>query len=113
MPCDWMGGCAWLIIALAPASPTPRAPSHPVTWHGRGGNVEGSGSFDGWQSMVPLERQGAHDEEGCASFSAELKLYPGEYEYKFIVDGNWIAGALARSYTRAHLLAMRVCGVYA
>ena len=23
-------------------------------------------------------------------FASEVRLYPGEYEYKFVVDGNWM-----------------------
>ena len=47
--------------------------------------------------MVPLERQSEFDSEGSAEFSVVMRLYPGSYEYKFVVDGNWLAGACARS----------------
>ena len=41
------------------------------------------GSYNGWGEPTPLERlQGG-------SFGAELLMYPGRYEVKFIVDGNW------------------------
>eukprot|EP00793_Prasinoderma_coloniale_P001501 PRCOL_00003305-RA len=62
-----------------------------VEWSGRAHHVEISGSFDGWTSMVPLERQSEFDSEGSAEFSVVMRLYPGSYEYKFVVDGNWLA----------------------
>lgn len=38
-------------------------------------------------AQVPLEkREGTEDE-----FAVEMHLYPGEYEYKFIIDGKWTA----------------------
>ncbi|XP_024991784.1 protein PTST homolog 2, chloroplastic-like [Cynara cardunculus var. scolymus] len=41
------------------------------------------GSFDGWTSQIKMEKT------KTGIFSASLKLYPGRYEIKFIVDGIW------------------------
>ncbi|XP_023747925.1 protein PTST homolog 2, chloroplastic isoform X1 [Lactuca sativa] len=41
------------------------------------------GSFDGWTSQIKMEKT------VTGIFSTSLKLYPGKYEIKFIVDGIW------------------------
>ncbi|PWA50560.1 cyclomaltodextrinase [Artemisia annua] len=41
------------------------------------------GSFDGWTSQIKMEKT------STGIFSSSLKLYPGRYEIKFIVDGIW------------------------
>nr|GEY32979.1 protein PTST homolog 2, chloroplastic [Tanacetum cinerariifolium] len=41
------------------------------------------GSFDGWTSQIKMEKT------KTGIFSSTLKLYPGRYEIKFIVDGIW------------------------
>ncbi|KAI4314222.1 hypothetical protein L6164_027155 [Bauhinia variegata] len=41
------------------------------------------GSFDGWSNQRKME------ESDPGVFSLSLKLYPGKYEIKFIVDGEW------------------------
>ena len=42
------------------------------------------GSFNGWNSAAnPLKQ----DKEG--TWSAVVDLYPGTYEYRFIVDDRW------------------------
>lgn len=41
------------------------------------------GSFDGWTSQIKMEKT------KTGIFSTSLKLYPGRYEIKFIVDGIW------------------------
>ena len=40
-----------------------------------------AGDFDGW-NPIPMTR-------GNNAFSTSVELYPGEYQYKFIVDGVW------------------------
>jgi 5'-AMP-activated protein kinase regulatory beta subunit len=43
-----------------------------------------AGSFNEWnREATPMERQ----EDG--GWSVSLKLPPGHYEYKFVVDGDW------------------------
>lgn len=44
--------------------------------------VQVTGSFGAWQEKTQLVKKGD-------AWEAELKLKPGEYEYKFIVDGDW------------------------
>ncbi len=43
-----------------------------------------AGSFNGWDPQsTPMEPQGVD------TWLAELELPPGQYEYKFVVDGAW------------------------
>jgi hypothetical protein len=51
--------------------------------HKDAGNVYLSGSFNSWNtSDIPMEP--------CDSgWTARVKLIPGKYAYKFIIDGNW------------------------
>ncbi len=44
-----------------------------------------SGSFNKWNTEKLLAKK---DSKG--SWSAKAALKPGRYEYKFIVDGNWV-----------------------
>ncbi|KAF8733870.1 hypothetical protein HU200_014722 [Digitaria exilis] len=54
-----------------------------IMWANPASEVLLVGSFDGWTSQRKLERS----ESGM--FSLNLRLYPGRYEIKFIVDGVW------------------------
>ncbi|XP_072955776.1 protein FLOURY ENDOSPERM 6, chloroplastic isoform X2 [Typha angustifolia] len=54
-----------------------------IIWPNTASEVLLAGSFDGWTSQRRMERS----REGV--FSLLLKLYPGRYEIKFIVDGTW------------------------
>ncbi|XP_062212074.1 protein FLOURY ENDOSPERM 6, chloroplastic-like isoform X2 [Phragmites australis] len=54
-----------------------------IVWPNPASEVLLVGSFDGWTSQRKLERS----ERGI--FSINLRLYPGRYEIKFIVDGVW------------------------
>jgi 1,4-alpha-glucan branching enzyme len=52
-----------------------------------------AGSFNNWDPRAnPLQ----HDGEGC--WRVELILARGRYEYRFVVDGNWIDDPLAAAY---------------
>jgi len=52
--------------------------------------VEVAGSFNGWQpSLTPLRNIGAGD------WRVRLMLRAGEYEYRFVVDGQWVDDPLA------------------
>eukprot|EP00262_Sarcandra_glabra_P015834 TRINITY_DN4982_c0_g1_i1.p1 TRINITY_DN4982_c0_g1~~TRINITY_DN4982_c0_g1_i1.p1 ORF type:complete len:320 (+),score=59.24 TRINITY_DN4982_c0_g1_i1:391-1350(+) len=55
-------------------------------WYGMAENVQVMGSFDGWSQGEQLspEYTGAF-----TKFSTTLKLRPGRYEIKFLVDGEW------------------------
>ncbi|XP_068652543.1 protein PTST, chloroplastic isoform X2 [Aristolochia californica] len=57
-----------------------------LLWFGMAETVQVVGSFDGWS-------EGEHMSAECTGnftkFSATLKLRPGRYEIKFLVDGQW------------------------
>jgi len=55
-----------------------------IMWANPASEVLLVGSFDGWTSQRKLERT---SERGM--FTLNLRLYPGRYEIKFIVDGVW------------------------
>ena len=44
-----------------------------------------SGSFNDWNASVKKMK----DVKGDGRFTATAMLFPGEYEYKFVVDGDW------------------------
>ena len=46
--------------------------------------MEVEGSFDGWQTRTQLHRSGNRE------FSVIKSFPPGVYQYKFIVDGEWM-----------------------
>ncbi|XP_023542269.1 protein PTST homolog 2, chloroplastic-like isoform X2 [Cucurbita pepo subsp. pepo] len=54
-----------------------------VVWPNSAAEVLLVGSFDGWSTQRKMERS------STGVFSLFLKLYPGKYEIKFIVDGQW------------------------
>lgn len=54
-----------------------------ILWANSGSEVLVTGSFDGWATQRKMEKSSS----GICSLS--LKLYPGQYEIKFIVDGLW------------------------
>ena len=48
------------------------------------GKVMLAGDFNNWQhARTPLKK-------GKKAWEKDLVLKPGKYEYKFVVDGNWI-----------------------
>nr|CAD1822707.1 unnamed protein product [Ananas comosus var. bracteatus] len=49
-------------------------------------SVQVMGSFDGWSQGEEMSREYSGD---YARFSATVKLRPGKYEIKFLVDGEW------------------------
>ncbi|KAL1355126.1 hypothetical protein AAHE18_05G092000 [Arachis hypogaea] len=54
-----------------------------VVWHNPASQVYLVGSFDGWSTQRKMEKS------NTGMFSLNLQLYPGKYEIKFIVDGEW------------------------
>lgn len=48
--------------------------------------VQVMGSFDGWSHGEHMSPEYTGD---FTKFSATLKLRPGKYEIKFMVDGQW------------------------
>ena len=49
-----------------------------------GKNVAVAGSFSEWQPDKVLK-----DKNGDGNYSCRIMLLPGEYQYKFLVDGEW------------------------
>ncbi|CAI5478508.1 unnamed protein product [Closterium sp. Yama58-4] len=54
-----------------------------VVWPNPGNEVLLTGSFNGWTNRIKMVKSNA------GVFVTTLHLYPGQYEVKFIVDGNW------------------------
>lgn len=54
-----------------------------IVWPNSASEVFLAGSFDGWATQRKMEKS------RTGIFSLYLKLYPGRYEIKFIVDGTW------------------------
>ncbi|XP_042018502.1 protein PTST homolog 2, chloroplastic-like isoform X2 [Salvia splendens] len=54
-----------------------------IVWPNSAAEVSLVGSFDGWTTQRRMRRSKS------GMFSITLKLYPGRYEIKFIVDGKW------------------------
>jgi len=55
-------------------------------WEGGGKAVYVSGSFDNWKSKIPMAK--SHGD-----FYTILNLPEGDHQYKFHVDGNWVANS--------------------
>ena len=49
-----------------------------------GKKVFAAGSFNNWQPDRELK-----DKDHTGVYRCQLRLEPGEYQYKFVVDGNW------------------------
>ena len=58
-------------------------------------HVSLSGEFNGWSpDATPLQRhEGGH-------WETTIALAPGRYQYKFVVDGQWIPDPLASEHVR-------------
>ncbi|KAJ0257753.1 Protein PTST 2 [Hirschfeldia incana] len=54
-----------------------------IVWPNSATEVLLTGSFDGWSTQRKMKKA----QNGV--FSLSLKLYPGKYQIKFIVDGQW------------------------
>lgn len=54
-----------------------------IVWPNAASEVLLAGSFDGWATQRKMVKS------YTGMFSLRLKLYPGRYEIKFIVDGEW------------------------
>lgn len=55
-----------------------------------GSKVFLAGDFNGWDP----EAKPMVDKKGDGDFSVTLSLRPGEYQYKFVVNGTWCADPL-------------------
>ena len=49
-----------------------------------GRTVMVAGSFNNWQPEKQMQ-----DKKGDGVYRCQLRLLPGEYQYKFVVDGIW------------------------
>jgi hypothetical protein len=50
-----------------------------------GKNVQVAGSFNDWKENKVLI-----DKENTGVYRCQLRLVPGVYQYKFLVDGQWL-----------------------
>ena len=50
-----------------------------------------AGSFNNWEPANKFLQP-----SGAGSWSEEISLTPGIYEYRFVVDGEWLADPLAK-----------------
>ena len=56
-----------------------------------------SGDFNGWSpDAAPMKR------EDAGHWETTVELAPGRYEYKFVVDGQWIPDPLAHDHVWNH-----------
>ncbi|XP_057434385.1 protein PTST homolog 3, chloroplastic isoform X2 [Lotus japonicus] len=71
--------------------------------------VEVAGSFNGWSDRIKMDPQpsaGVIDLVGSRKpkiWSTTLWLYPGVFEIKFVVDGDWRTDPQRESVTRGHI----------
>ncbi|XP_005721250.1 5'-AMP-activated protein kinase subunit beta-2 [Pundamilia nyererei] len=61
----------------------PQARPTVIRWAGGGKEVYIAGSFNNWNTKIPLNK--SHND-----FVAILDLPEGEHQYKFFVDGQWV-----------------------
>ena len=54
-----------------------------------------AGSFNNWQPVKQLK-----DRDNNGVYRCQLRLEPGEYQYKFIVDGDWCLDAENPNFTQ-------------
>ena len=57
--------------------------------------VQLAGSFTQWKPVEMEKNSAAADEK----WALKLDLSPGEYEFKFVVDGNWVCDELLPTKT--------------
>ncbi len=88
---------AILILATAMLCLVPAAMATTVTFHMAApgaGQVYLAGTFNNWNSNTDLLR----DEDGDGVFSITVQIVPGEYQYKFVIDGTWKEDPHAADY---------------
>lgn len=66
-----------------------------ISWPHDGHSVFVTGAWDNWRIKTPLSRRGPLD-----PFFVVLSLPPGMYQYKYIVDGNWMYVCVASNDAR-------------
>jgi len=72
----------------AAAADNMRAREIPVSWESPASEVKVMGSFDEWSSGVELAPDFIEDSV-MTRFTGTLKLRPGKYHVKFLIDGEW------------------------
>jgi 1,4-alpha-glucan branching enzyme len=93
---DHTAGRIGALPTAAPVSAPKAALTRPATFlviepHAQ--RVFLSGEFNNWSTdQMPLRR----DQQG--HWEATIDLKPGRYQYKFVVDGQWIPDPLATEY---------------
>ncbi|MBQ7206176.1 MAG: glycogen-binding domain-containing protein [Lentisphaeria bacterium] len=59
-----------------------------------GRQVFAAGTFNGWKVDKLMK-----DKDNSGVYRCQLRLAPGEYQYKFVVDGNWCLDAANPNFT--------------
>lgn len=55
-----------------------------------------AGTFNDWKDSAKVLK----DKDGDGCYSGALLLLPGEYEYKFVIDGEWQIDADNPNFTQ-------------
>ncbi|XP_051125660.1 protein PTST homolog 3, chloroplastic isoform X2 [Andrographis paniculata] len=74
-----------------------------ILYSGDGEFVELAGSFNGWRHTLRMELETLPESRTSRLWRTVLWLYPGIYEIKFIVDGQWKIDPQRESTTRGSL----------
>ena len=84
------------VAAGAPAAPKLTTPGPNVTpqgvvfnykTEGRDKKIFLAGNFNSWNPSDPQFLM--KDDDGDGTWSITVKLAPGEYQYKYVIDGKW------------------------
>jgi cyclomaltodextrinase len=88
-----------LLLILVLAASTVAAADVDVTFTYRPGGSPGAvylaGSFNNWSPDKDLMK----DDDGDGIYEMTLKLAPGQYQYKFVIDGAWKEDPAAKAST--------------
>lgn len=77
-----------------------------IEYLGQGETVEVTGSFNGWHDRIKMDSQPLPmslrptEPRNSRLWSTVLWLYPGTYEIKFVVDGQWVTDSRMESVHR-------------
>ncbi|GAB2272301.1 hypothetical protein Dimus_007121 [Dionaea muscipula] len=78
-----------------------------IQYWGEGEIVEVAGSFNGWHQRIKMDLKPSpavvDADESRTCWFTTLWLYPGVYEIKFIVDGQWRIDPQRESITRCYI----------
>ncbi|XP_044502149.1 protein PTST homolog 3, chloroplastic isoform X5 [Mangifera indica] len=81
-----------------------------IQYSGDGEIVEVAGSFNGWHQLIKMDPKPSSSiienigSRKSRTWSTVLWLYPGMYEIKFVVDGEWKTDPQRESVTRGGIL---------